>query len=338
MIDEGTEGEVNLLAAALRGDENSFASLVAPYERQLFRHCYRMLGSGADAEDAVQEALLRAWRRLDSLDAAGALGGWLFRIATNVCLDQLRSRRSRSEPTTFGPPSPAGTMPGVPDPELAWVEPFGTQAPSDPADDILNQEDISLAFVAALQRLAPRQRACLLLHDVIGFNQAEVAEALDISPGGVNSLLFRARQAARPRDNAPLLTANDPELHVFLRRYIEAWRLADINAFVQLVADDIRMSMPPLTEWFDGRVAVVTFVENAIFAAARPYGVTLRQGWCNAQPAFAVYEPGADGSLTVSGLQILEVRQREQRTLITDVISYRDTGLAVRCGFPPSPQ
>jgi RNA polymerase sigma-70 factor (TIGR02960 family) len=336
-VTDGSGGEVDLLEAARRGDEGSFASLVATYERPLFRHCYRMLGSGADAEDAVQEALLRAWRRLDTLEASGTFGGWLFRIATNVCLDLLRSRRSRSEPTTFGPPSPPGTMPSVPDPELAWIEPFGTQTPNDPADAVLNQEDISLAFVAALQRLAPRQRACLLLHDVIGFNQAEVAEALDISPGAVNSLLFRARQEARPRDDAPLLTTNDPELHEFLRRYIEVWRLADINAFVQLVADDIRMSMPPLSEWFDGRVAVVAFVESAIFAAARPYGVNLLRGWCNGQPAFAIYEPGAEGSLTVSGLQILEVRQREQLTLVTDIVSYRDPELAVRCGFPTFP-
>lgn len=334
---EGHLGEADLLAAAVHGDEGAFASLVAPHERPLFRHCYRMLGSGADAEDAVQDALLRAWRRLKTFDGTGTLGAWLSRIATNVCLDLLRSRRSRSEPTTLGPPSPRGTMPGAPDLELAWVEPVGTRVPGDPADDVLGLEDISLAFVAALQRLAPRQRACLLLHDVIGFSQTEVAEALEISPGGVNSLLFRARQAVRPRDSSPPLAMDDPELIAFLARYIEAWRLADIGAFLQLVADDVRMSMPPLSEWFDGSAAVRTFVEEAIFAAARPYGVTLVQGWCNGQPAFAIYEPGADGSLTVSGLQVLDVRRRSERTVVTEIVSYRDAGLAVRCGFPTVP-
>ncbi len=130
---------------------------------------------------------------------------------------------------------------------------------------------------------------------------------------------------------------DDPELIAFLARYIEAWRLADIGAFLQLVADDVRMSMPPLSEWFDGSAAVRTFVEEAIFAAARPYGVTLVQGWCNGQPAFAIYEPGADGSLTVSGLQVLDVRRRSERTVVTEIVSYRDAGLAVRCGFPTVP-
>lgn len=334
---EEHDGDGGLLAAALGGDERSFALLVAPHQQPLFRHCYRMLGSGADAEDAVQDALLRAWRRLDGFDGSGSFGGWLYRIATNVCLDLLRSRRSRSEPAALGGPSPTGTMPGLPDLEHEWVEPIGVQLVIDPPDDVIRLEDIGLAFVAALQRLAPRQRACLLLHDVIGFSQAEVAEALDISPGGVNSLLFRARQAVRPRDDSAWLASDDPLLHDLLARYLEAWRLADVGAFVQLVTDDIRMTMPPMVEWYDGKESVGTFVEAAVFAPARPYGVTLRPGWCNGQPAFAVYQPTEGGTLAVSGLQVLDVRRRDGRAVVTEITSYRDGDLALRCGFPMHP-
>ncbi len=326
------------LADALGGNEDAFARLVSAHQRALFRHCYRMLGSGPEAEDALQETLLRAWRRLDTLDDADTLGAWLYRIATNVCLDELRSRSTRVEPTTIGPPSRKGAVPSAPDGELRWVEPIRTDMAEDPLDRAIEREDISLAFVAALQRLAPRQRACLLLHDVLGFSQAEIAEALDITASSVNSLLFRARQSARPRGEPPMLTYADPRLLELMQRYVEAWRLADIGAFMKLVVDDVRLSMPPLTEWFSGAPAVGAFVENAIFSLARPYGVSLHSGWCNRQPAFAVYEPGPDGSLIASGVQVLEIHDRAGHARITNIVSYRDPDLAVRCGFPASLQ
>jgi RNA polymerase sigma-70 factor (ECF subfamily) len=327
------DAERDALLRARNGDDAAFASIVAAHEGALLRHCYRMLGSGTEAEDAVQESLLRAWRRLESFDASGAFGAWLYRIATNVSLDLLRSRRSRLGPATIGSPSdPRGAL-SAPDLELVWVEPLG-DADGDPQDEIVRREDISLAFVAALQRLAPRQRACLLLHDVLGFSITDVAGILDLTVTGVNSMLFRARRAARPREDTPLLPASDPYVNELLDRYLDAWRLADIDSLVQLVADDVRLSMPPMSEWFDGRDAVATFVDRAIFAAARPYGVTLRRGSCNGQPAFASYEPDAGGSLAVSGVQVLEVRLRHGRPAVADIVSYRDAGLAVRCGFP----
>ena len=327
----------DLLSRAVLGDEVAFAGVLAPYERSLFRHCYRMLGSGPDAEEALQDTLLRAWRRLDTFEASGALGAWLYRIATNVCLDSLRSKRARVDPVSFGPPNISGTAPTTPDLELTWVEPVADDiltAPGDPQGEILRREDISLAFVAALQRLPPRQRACLLLHDVLGFTQAEVADALGMSAASVNSLLFRARQAARPRGEESSLDISDPRVQDLLNRYLEAWRLADIDAFVALVAEDIRFSMPPLSEWFEGVSAVGQFVEQAIFSGARPYGVSLRAGWCNGQPAFGVYQPGADGSLVAGGLQVLTIGQREGQVLVTDIVSYRVPELAVRCGLP----
>ncbi len=327
----------DLLSRAALGDEAAFAAVVGPYERSLFRQCYRMMGSGPDAEEALQDTLLRAWRRLDTFEASGAFGGWLYRIATNACLDALRSKKARTDPVSLGPPSAFGTAPTAPDPELTWVEPVADamlMSSGDPQLEVLRREDISLAFIAALQRLPPRQRACLLLHDVLGFTQGEVSDALGINAPSVNSLLFRARQAARPRGSPASPDISDSRVQDLLKRYVEAWHLADIDAFVALVAEDVRLSMPPMREWFDGVAAVAQFVEEAIFSAARPYGVTMRAGHCNGQPAFAVYQPGPDGSLVASGLQVLTITEEKGRPLVTDIVSYRAPELVVRCGLP----
>jgi RNA polymerase sigma-70 factor (TIGR02960 family) len=332
-----SDGSPELLSRAALGDEVAFSAVVAPYERSLFRHCYRMLGSGPDAEEALQDTLLRAWRRIATFEASGTLGGWLYRIATNVCLDSLRSRRGRLDPVTLGPPSAPGTAPSAPDPELTWVEPVADaslMSSGDPQSEVLRKEDISLAFIAALQRLPPRQRACLLLHDVLGFTQGEVAVALDISAASTNSLLYRARQAARPRGPESSLDVSGPRAQDLLERYLQAWHLADIDAFVALVAEDVRFSMPPLSEWFEGVTAVAGFIEQAIFSAARPYGVALRPGRCNGQPAFAVYQPGPGGSLVAGGLQIVTISEHNGKALVTEIVSYRSPELVVRCGLP----
>lgn len=155
-----------------------------------------------------------------------------------------------------------------------------------------------------------------------------------MTASGVNSLLFRAREGTRPRRDGPLVEVKDPRMRELLARYVRAWRLADIAAFVEVVADDVRLSMPPLREWYEGRPAVVAFTEHVIFAAHGPDGITLRPGWCNGQPAFASYLPGSEGNLLVNGLQILEVRERGGDALVTDITSYLDPSLAIRCGFP----
>jgi RNA polymerase sigma-70 factor (ECF subfamily) len=328
----------DLLARAGAGDDAAFAALVEPHQRAVFRHCYRMLGSGADAEDATQDTLERAWRRLATYDGSGPFGAWLQRIATNVCLDGLRAKRIRIGPAGYGPPMAAGAMPGPPDPELAWVEPVSDsdlRGTGDPQDEVVRREEISLAFVAALQRLAPRQRAALLLHDVLAFSHAEVGEVLGVSTSGVNSLLSRARESVRATAGRPQPDMSEPRVRQFLERYVRAWQLADIEEFVRLIAEDIRFSMPPLTAWFDGREAVGAFVENAIFAPARPHGIALRAGWCNGQPAFATYEPDGQGRLIASGLQVLHLADSGGQPLITALVSYRDPALAIRCGLPP---
>lgn len=328
-----------LLARAAAGDDPAFAELVEPFRGPVFRHCYRMLGSGADAEDATQDTLERAWRKLGTYDGSGSFGAWLQRIATNICLDGLRARRTRIGPAGYGPPAAPGATPGPPDPELAWVEPvsdFDLRVSQDPQDEVVRREEISLAFVAALQILAPRQRAALLLHDVLGFTHAEVAEVLQVSTAAVNSLLSRARESVRARAGLPQPDITEPRVQQLLQRYVRAWQLADIDAFVRLVTEDVRFIMPPLTAWFDGRQAVAAFVANAIFAPARPHGVHLRAGSCNGQPAFATYEPDAQGRLVVSGLQVLQLTEVDGQPLITALVSYRDPALAIRCGLPPS--
>jgi RNA polymerase sigma-70 factor, ECF subfamily len=328
-----------LLARAVAGDEDAFAALIEPYQRPVFRHCYRMLGSGADAQDATQDTLERAWRRLSSHDGSGPFGAWLQRIATNVCLDGLRARRRRVGPAGYGPPAGPGALSALPGPELAWVEPvsdFDLRGAEDPQDEVVRREDISLAFVAALQRLAPRQRAALLLHDVLGFSHAEVGEVLGAGPAAVNSLLSRARESVRATAGMPQPDISEPRVQRLLERYVRAWQLADIEGFVQLVTEDVTFSMPPMTAWFEGRDATASFVQDAIFAAARPHGIHLVAGSCNGQPAFATYQPDGQGRLVASGLQVLQLAEVGGQVLITAVVSYRDAALASRCGLPPS--
>jgi RNA polymerase sigma-70 factor (ECF subfamily) len=226
-------------------------------------------------------------------------------------------------------------MPGPPDPELAWVEPVSdSDLQGDPQDEVVRREEISLAFVAALQRLAPRQRAALLLHDVLGFTHAEVGEVLGAGTTAVNSLLSRARESVRVTVGGRQPDLSEPRVQQLLERYVRAWRLADIDEFVRLIAEDIRFSMPPLTAWFEGRDAVAAFIDNAVFAAARPHGIRLAAGSCNGQPAFATYEPDGEGRLVVSGLQVLQLADVNGQLVITALVSYRDSALAIRCGLP----
>ena len=228
-------------------------------------------------------------------------------------------------------------MPSPPDPEAVWVEPVSDaelNGAGDPQETLIRREEISLAFVAALQRLAPRQRAALLLHDVLGFSHAETAEVLAVSASAVNSLLSRARETVQASLGAPVPDLADPRVQQFRDRYVRAWQLADIEAFVQLVTEDVRFSMPPLSTWFDGREATAQFIDDAIFAAVRPHGVTLRAGSCNGQPAFATYEPDGAARLVVTGLQIVQLNDVNGELLITALVSYRDPAVAVRCGLP----
>jgi RNA polymerase sigma-70 factor (ECF subfamily) len=230
-----------------------------------------------------------------------------------------------------------GAVPGPPDLELAWVQPVSDSdlhGTGDPQEEVVRREEISLAFVAALQRLAPRQRAALLLHDVLAFTHAEVGDVLGVSTSAVNSLLSRARETVRATTGSPQPDISEPRVLELLERYLQAWQLADIDGLVRLISEDARLSMPPLTAWFHGKEAVAAFIEEVVFAPARPHGIRLRAGRCNGQPAFATYEPDGRGRLVASGLQVLQLADVDGQPLITALVSYRDPALAIRCGLP----
>lgn len=324
----------DVLERALDGGADSFAELSTFYQAPLFRHCYRMLGSGQDAEEAVQDTLTRAWQRIGTFDRRGSFSGWMYRIATNVCIDRLRGRRRRIHPVSLGPAAARGSMPQGAGADIDWIEPVG-DGPlglgEDPASSTVRRERISLAFVAALHRLSARQRAALLLHDVLEFTHDEVAEVLATSTSAVNSLLYRAREVVKSAAVVVPSNPDDPAVRSLLDRYIRAWELADISEFLATVSDDVQFSMPPLPTWYEGSESVGAFVETAIFAPARPHGPVLIAGRANGQSALGVYMPGPDGVLVIDGLQVLDIDPATNR--IAAITSFRDPALAERCGF-----
>jgi RNA polymerase sigma-70 factor (ECF subfamily) len=261
----------------------------------------------------------------------------MYRIATNLCIDRLRGRRPRSHPVNYGPASLPGSLPEAAGSPIEWVEPIGDQSiglNQDPALSAEQRERISLAFVAALQRLSARQRAALLLHDVLDFSHDEVAQVLDSSNSAVNSLLYRARETMSASPTLVPADPNDPAVKELLGRYVSAWERADISEFVATVSADVRLSMPPVSTWYQGSAGVADFIETAIFGPARPHGMTVRMGGANGQPALAIYERGPDNTMIAGGLQVIDV-DGDSNT-ISAITSFRDPEIAVRCGFPMS--
>jgi RNA polymerase sigma-70 factor, ECF subfamily len=245
--------ERRLLAAAREGDEDAYRRLVEPRHGELHAHCYRMLGSVHDAEDALQEALLRAWRGLPRFEDRSSLRTWLYRISTNTCLDELAKRPKRVLPVDYGPAADPHDSPGEPLGEAVWIEPY----PDAPDASYEQRESVELAFVAALQHLAPNQRAALILREVLGFSAQEVADALDTSPASVNSALQRARKTIDERvpdqsQQATLRALGDERIRALADRYMDALERGDVDAVVALLAEDATWSMPPCPVWFRG--------------------------------------------------------------------------------------
>jgi RNA polymerase sigma-70 factor (ECF subfamily) len=255
-----------LFCMSARANDASFRSLFEPHRRSITLHCYRMLGSLQDAEEIVQESLLRAWQRRDEVRSTDALRAWLYKIATNACLDELRkSRRRRSLPHLVATPATEVRL-GAPADDWHWVEP-APDSLLDAEDDAGRRPDarvsrlqsIGLAFITALQLLSPKQRAALLMVDVLGWQPQETATLLETSVASVNSLLQRARKsvATRSEEGAPQpVTDSDAAL---LQRFIATWESGDLDAFTALLADDALLSMPPQPEWYLGREAVRQF-------------------------------------------------------------------------------
>jgi RNA polymerase sigma-70 factor, ECF subfamily len=283
-----------------RPDDDQFRELVEQHERALRAHCYRMLGSLQDAEDQTQETLLRAWRSLGKFEGRASARAWLYRIATNACLDELDRRGRRYLPPMLGAPNRSFVPGRGAFDDTPWLEPFpdawlevADDAPG-PAARYETREAVGLAFVAALQRLAPRQRAALLLRDVLGCSAADVAGLLDVSVAAVNSALqrARARMDASAGPGAAHLTP-DAE-RALVERYVGAWEQGDLQAFVAMLKDDVVLSMPPLAAWYLGRLAVGEFFR---WATTTGHGGPFRllPTRANRALAFGVYGAGPDG-------------------------------------------
>jgi RNA polymerase sigma-70 factor, ECF subfamily len=317
-----------LLEAARAGDEDAYGLLVEPHRRELHAHCYRMLGSVHDAEDALQEALLRAWRGLPRFGGRGSLRSWLYRIATNTSLDAIGRRPRRVLPIDESPASDPHGGPGEPVVESVWLEPYPDEVLgledgyAGPEARYERRESVELAFVAALQHLPPNQRAALILREVLGFSAREVAESLDTTTASVNSALQRARKSVEERlpersQQATLRDLGDDDLREIVDAYVDAWERGDVDEVVAMLTEDVAFAMPPLRSWFQGREAV------AIFLAGWPLSGAWRwrhvPSHASGQPALAFYSWDEEaGAYLPFALNVLTFRGR----LISDVTAF----------------
>jgi RNA polymerase sigma-70 factor, ECF subfamily len=282
------------------GTDTDGMARLEPYRTELTAYCYRMLGSPFEADDAVQEALTRAWKGLDRFEGRASLRSWLYRIATNVCFDHLEGRNRRALPIDMGPANRFDQGIGTPLPESAWVLPVPdarvVPAAADPAEQAAVRESVRLAFVAALQHLPPRQRAVLVLREVLRFEATEVAELLDTTVASVNSALQRARATLGRDDVVPTtdVSALDAEHRALLDRYEDAFLRYDIEALVALLHEDATLTMPPFPFWLQGAQEAGRFWLSPEPAKCRNSRLTPVE--VNGQPGYAQYKPSADGT------------------------------------------
>jgi len=318
--------EQTLLDQARGGDEDAFARLVSPRRGALHAHCYRMLGSLADAEDATQETLLRAWRALDSFEGRSSLSSWLYRIATNACLRLIERRPKRVLPIDYGPPGDPHEGVTAPLSESVWIDPYpderfgiedGLAAPDARYEQ---RESVELAFIAALQHLPARQRAVLILREVLGFSGDEVADVLDTTTTSVYSALQRAHRAVDERlpersQQQTLRSLEDDEVRRIVEDYVDAWERADVDKVVAMLAEDAAIAMPPTPTWFRGREVLAQFLrERPMSGRLRWRGVPIR---ANGQLGVGFYQwdeergawvPHSLTALTLRGNEIAEIQ------------------------------
>ena len=317
--------QARLLQAARGGDEGAFEQLVATHRRELHAHCYRMLGSVHDAEDVLQEALLRAWRALARFEGRSSLRAWLYTIATNACLTAIERRPKRVLPIDYGPATDPHVAPGEPVAESVWLEPYPDQTLGledglvSPEARYEQRESVELAFVAALQHLPANQRAVLILREVLGFSAKEVAQALKTTVASVNSALQRARAGAAQRipeqsQQVALQALGDKAVRELVARYVQAWERNDVAAFTAMLAEDATFAMPPLASWYAGRDAVAAWAGGWPLSGAWRWRALATRA--NGQPALGFYawssedgryRPFALNVLTLRGEQVCDV-------------------------------
>lgn len=318
---------VSLLAEDFDRD---FSATAEPYRRELLAHCYRMTGSLHDAEDLVQETLLRAWKAYDRFEGKSSVRTWLHRIATNTCLTALEGRQRRPLPTGLGAPSSDPTAELVERTEVPWLEPL-PEFSDDPSEIVGSRESVRLAFVAALQHLSPRQRAVLVLREVLQWKAAEVADAIGTSTAAVNSLLQRARsqlEAAAPSSDDRLAAPDSADAQDRLTRYIAAFEAYDIDRLVELFTSEAIWEMPPFVGWYQGPQAIATLIRQQCPAQA-PGDMRLIPLTANGQPAAAMYMRDGDEHLPFQ-LQVLDMRADG----VSHVVAFLDTALFTKFGLP----
>ncbi len=298
------------LARTFDVDDSTVADTLERHRPALTAHCYRMLGSAFDAEDALQETFIRAWRGFDRFEGRAELRSWLYRIATNVCLDLLNGKARRALPMSLEPPSSGDRDLGLPVTESAWVTPIAdrrviTPDDRDPAESVAARDNVRLAFIAALQHLQPRPRAVLLLRDVLGWHADEVADALGTTVTAVHSTLRRARRTMAERDTArdtgPALGESEWRL---VARYVDAFQRFDVDALVALLRDDATLSMPPIPGWLRGRDAIGRYFRGQ---GSGCRGSRMLRTRANGLPAFGSYRPAPGGGYDAFGIQVIEI-------------------------------
>ncbi len=305
----------DLLEAARQGDEDAYARLVELHRAELHAHCYRMLGSVPDAEDALQETLLRAWRGLPRFEGRSSLRSWLYTIATNSCLKAIERRPKRVLPIDYGPAADPHDGPAEPLVESVWVDPYPDETLgledgfAGPDARYERRESVELAFIAALQHLPARQRAVLILREVLGFSAGEVAAALETTPASVYSLLQRAHKTVDERlpeqsQQATLRMLGDAGLRELVDGYVDAWERGDVGAVVAMLAEDAVLAMPPIPTWYDGRDAVEGFLRGWPLAGGRRWRLVPVRA--NGQPAVGHYLwDGQKGSFVAHSVNVL---------------------------------
>ena len=304
--------ETDVVTAARGGDRAAFEQLVEPFRRELKAHCYRMSGSIHDAEDLLQESLLKAWRGIGHFEGRATVRTWLYRVTTSACLDAVDSRKTRALPVGFGPPTEPGT-PMTPRAEALWLEP----APEDlivdsarsPEARYSARESVALAFLAALQLLPAKQRAVLVLRDVLGWQAAECAELLQITVAAVNSALQRARETLARGDRSRhdrAAAAADEQTKSVLARYVQAWEAADVTGLVALLHDDAVLSMPPFEAWFKGAQNIGAAIGAMALLPDMKGIYRLVPTRANGHPGFAMYKKDETGKLTANALHVVE--------------------------------